>query len=130
MTLYSHIANRSGARKFLFAAASSAIALSIASPVAAQETPAGSTDAGAPSPDQDIIITGIRGSLQRSLDVKREASGVVDVISAEDIGKFPDSNVAASLQRLPGVSIQRDGARGEANGVTIRGFGYRLDPGR
>jgi len=123
MTLYSHIANRSGARKFLLAAASSAIALSIASPVAAQETPAGSADAGAPSPDQDIIITGIRGSLQRSLDVKREASGVVDVISSEDIGKFPDSNVASAMQRLPGVSIQRSGARGEATGVSIRGFG-------
>ncbi|KRC82206.1 TonB-dependent receptor [Sphingomonas sp. Root241] len=71
----------------------------------------------------EIVVTGIRGSLQRNLDAKREASGVVDVISSEDIGKFPDSNVAASLQRLPGVSIQRDGVRGEANGVTIRGFG-------
>lgn len=90
---------------------------------AQNETP----DAQSPNLTQaerdEIVVTGIRGSLQRNLDAKREASGVVDVISSEDIGKFPDSNVAASLQRLPGVSIQRDGVRGEANGVTIRGFG-------
>jgi TonB-dependent receptor len=55
--------------------------------------------------------------------MKREASGVVDVITAEDIGKFPDSNVAASLQRVPGVSIQRSGTRGEPTGITVRGFG-------
>ncbi|WP_241557386.1 TonB-dependent receptor [Croceibacterium ferulae] len=71
----------------------------------------------------EIIVTGLRGSLQRNLDIKRESSGVVDVISAEDIGKFPDSNVAASLQRLPGVSIQRSGSRGEPTGITVRGFG-------
>src|SRR3546814_13705237 len=53
----------------------------------------------------------------------RNAAGVVDAISSEDIGKFPDSNVAASLQRLPGVSIQRSGARGEPQGITVRGFG-------
>lgn len=71
----------------------------------------------------DIVVTGIRGSLQRNLDIKRTSPGVVDVISAEDIGKFPDSNVAASLQRLPGVSINRSGSRGEPQGITVRGFG-------
>ena len=71
----------------------------------------------------EIVVTGLRGSLQRNLDLKRTSSGVVDVISAEDIGKFPDSNVAASLQRLPGVSIQRSGSRGEPTGITVRGFG-------
>ncbi|WP_294310787.1 TonB-dependent receptor [uncultured Sphingomonas sp.] len=71
----------------------------------------------------DIVVTGLRSSLQRNLDIKRTATGVVDAISAEDIGKFPDSNVAASLQRLPGVSIQRSGARGEPTGITVRGFG-------
>ena len=75
------------------------------------------------NPQKDIIVTGIRGSLQRNLDIKREAAGVVDAISSEDIGKFPDSNVAASLQRLPGVSIQRAGPRGEPTGITVRGFG-------
>ncbi|HEU4653785.1 MAG TPA: TonB-dependent receptor, partial [Steroidobacteraceae bacterium] len=72
---------------------------------------------------EEIIVTGIRGSLQRSLDIKKEAAGVVDAISSEDIGKFPDSNVAASLQRVPGISIQRNGQRGEPTGVTVRGFG-------
>ncbi|MFN3469791.1 MAG: TonB-dependent receptor plug domain-containing protein, partial [Novosphingobium sp.] len=73
--------------------------------------------------DEAIIVTGIRGSLQRNMDIKRSASGVVDAISAEDIGKFPDANVADALQRLPGISIQRSGSRGEATGVTVRGFG-------
>jgi iron complex outermembrane receptor protein len=77
---------------------------------------------GAPQSD-DIIVTGLRGSLQRNLDLKRTSSGVVDVISAEDIGKFPDSNVAAALQRLPGVTIVRSGSRGEPTGIAVRGFG-------
>jgi iron complex outermembrane receptor protein len=108
----------SGAWKLALVGASSVLAL-MAVPAAAQD------DNGSPQAEgqDDIVVTGIRGSLQRNLDAKRDAPGVVDVISSEDIGKFPDSNVAASLQRLPGVSIQRDGARGEANGVTIRGFG-------
>jgi iron complex outermembrane receptor protein len=71
----------------------------------------------------EIIVTGIRASLQRDLDIKRNASGVVDAISSEDIGKFPDSNVASALQRLPGIAIQREGSRGDASGVSIRGFG-------
>jgi TonB-dependent receptor len=82
-----------------------------------------SSTPGATESLEEIIVTGIRGSLQRSLDIKRDAAGVVDAISAEDIGKFPDSNVAASLQRVPGVSIQRNGQRGEPTGITVRGFG-------
>ena len=72
---------------------------------------------------EEIVVTGLIGSLQRNLDMKRESAGVVDVITSEDIGKFPDSNVAASLQRVPGVSIQRSGTRGEPEGITVRGFG-------
>jgi len=118
------------AMKAMLAGASSVLALAVCSPAFAQDAPAGqaaSADQTAQTDNantaQDIIVTGIRGSLQRNLDIKRTAIGVVDAISAEDIGKFPDSNVAASLQRLPGVSIQRDGARGEATGITVRGFG-------
>ena len=92
------------------------LALSIWVPAAAQQ-------AQAPETVEEVVVTGIRSSLQHSLDMKREASGVVDVITAEDIGKFPDSNVAASLQRVPGVSIQRSGTRGEPTGITVRGFG-------
>ncbi len=70
---------------------------------------------------EEIVTTGIRGSLNRSMDVKRNSSGVVDAISAEDIGKFPDANLAESLQRITGVSIDRQ--RGEGSQVTVRGFG-------
>jgi TonB-dependent receptor len=90
------------------------------SPLEAQENQSRSGNSGEL---EEVIVTGIRGSMQRNLDMKREARGVVDVISAEDIGKFPDSNVAASLQRVPGVSIQRAGTRGEPTGITVRGFG-------
>ena len=68
-----------------------------------------------------IEVKGIKGSLIRSMDVKRESSGIVDAISAEDIGKFPDTNLAESLQRITGVSIDRK--NGEGFQVTVRGFG-------
>ena len=69
----------------------------------------------------EIVVTGIRASLERSIEIKRSNSGVVDAISAEDIGKFPDTNLAASLQRITGVSIDR--TNGEGSQVTVRGFG-------
>ncbi len=71
--------------------------------------------------DDQIVVTGVRASLDRALDIKRNASGVVEAISAEDIGKFPDTNLAESLQRIPGVSISR--VNGEGSQVTARGFG-------
>jgi len=74
---------------------------------------------------EEVVVTGIRGSLQRALDVKRDAVGVVDAIAAEDIGKFPDQNVAESLQRISGVSIDRSG--GEGQFVTVRGFGPQFN---
>lgn len=69
----------------------------------------------------EIIVTGIRASLRDALNIKRNAQGVVDAISAEDIGKFPDTNLAESLQRITGVSIDRQ--NGEGSTVTVRGFG-------
>lgn len=68
-----------------------------------------------------ISVTGIRGSLVKSMDIKRNSNGVVDAITAEDMGKFPDTNLAESLQRITGVSIDRD--NGEGSKVTVRGFG-------
>ncbi|ATI83301.1 TonB-dependent receptor [Sphingobium yanoikuyae] len=103
------------------ATTASLLAMAFASPAIAQDTE--QTAITSPASESDIIVTGIRGSLQRNLDIKRSSAGVVDVISSEDIGKFPDSNVAASLQRLPGVSINRSGSRGEPDGITVRGFG-------
>jgi len=69
----------------------------------------------------EIVVTGIRASLERAIEIKRSNSGVVEAISAEDIGKFPDTNLAESLQRIPGVSIDR--SNGEGSQVTVRGFG-------
>jgi len=70
---------------------------------------------------EEVLVTGIRASLEASMDIKRESAGVVDAISAEDIGKFPDTNLAESLQRITGVSIDR--VNGEGSQITVRGFG-------
>ncbi|MAD02839.1 TonB-dependent receptor [Pseudoalteromonas shioyasakiensis] len=68
-----------------------------------------------------IEIKGIRGSMIRAMDMKRDATGVVDAISAEEMGKFPDTNLAESLQRITGVSVSR--SNGEGSEITVRGFG-------
>ncbi|MEM6485578.1 MAG: TonB-dependent receptor [Pseudomonadota bacterium] len=70
---------------------------------------------------EEVVVTGIRSSLKDSLDVKRDATQIVDAVSAEDVGKFPDMNVAESLQRITGVSIDRSG--GEGQFITVRGLG-------
>ena len=70
---------------------------------------------------EEVVVTGLRGSLKASMETKRDATGVVDSINAEDIGKFPDTNLAESLQRITGVSIDR--RNGEGALVTARGFG-------
>ncbi len=72
-----------------------------------------------------IEVRGIKGALGRAMDAKREAGGVVDSISAEDIGKFPDTNLAESLQRITGVSIDRSGGEGQL--ITVRGFGPQFN---
>lgn len=68
-----------------------------------------------------VVITGIRQSLETSLNLKRNAQGLVDGIVAEDMGKFPDTNLAESMQRISGVSIDR--SSGEGSKVTVRGVG-------
>lgn len=82
--------------------------------------PAAADDAAAAP---DILVNGYRESIRESLQKERDANAFVDVITAEDIGKFPDKNVADALQRMPGVVITRDG--GEGSRVSIRG----LQPG-
>lgn len=67
-----------------------------------------------------IVVTGFRQSLEAALNLKRENVGAVDAIVAEDIAKFPDQNLAESLQRIPGISITRDG--GEGRSITVRGL--------
>lgn len=74
---------------------------------------------------EEVEVTGIRGSLKAALDTKRFANTSVDAVSAEDMGKFPDRNIAESLQRIPGVSISRSFA-GEGGSVSIRGTNPEL----
>ncbi len=72
----------------------------------------------------DIVVTGFRRSLDAALNVKRDSVSSVDAIVAEDIAKFPDQNLAESLQRIPGISIQRDAGEGRA--ITVRGLGAQF----
>ncbi len=103
-------------RTKLATAISAALSMSVAaSPAIAQQG----------EPVEEVVVTGIRGSLTAALDQKRNSTGVMDAISAEDIGKFPDTNLAESLQRITGVSINR--VEGEGSQVTIRGFGPQFN---
>jgi TonB-dependent receptor len=100
--------------------ASTLAIIAFAGPAMAQNA----APAAAPAAKDDstvVVVTGIRGSLQRSMNIKKNADGVVDGISAEDVGKYPDTNLADSLQRITGVSINR--VSGEGEQVTVRGFG-------
>lgn len=105
---------RGGAR--LLAATS---ALVIATAAQAQDAPTAPA-----AEDEEIVVTGFRASLDAALNVKRESVAAVDAIVAEDIAKFPDQNLAESLQRIPGISIQRDGGEGRA--ITVRGLGSQF----
>lgn len=90
----------------------------------AQPSAFAATDATAEEKVEVIQIRGIRASQEANLNAKRFNDGTVDMITAEDLGKFPDKNVAESLQRIPGVTIQRQ--FGEGAGVSIRGAGQDL----
>jgi TonB-dependent receptor len=102
---------------------SSSIALALGavgiSPVVAQD----SEDAGLM---EEVMVTGVRRSLINSAEIKRDSDGVVDAITAEDIGKFPDTNLAEAMSRITGVSIDRSGPggpQGEGQRITVRGIG-------
>jgi len=91
-----------------------------------QAAPAYSQESTATSQEIDeVVVTGIRASLRESLEVKRDALTVVDVLTSEDVGKFPDKNVAEALQRVSGVSISREFGEGER--VSIRGTAPNLN---
>jgi iron complex outermembrane receptor protein len=107
-------------KRFLvrMAAAASTLALAAAPQLAhAQGGPA----TAQPQEDDTIIVTGFRQSLTAALTARRADNGIVDVIVAEDIADFPDQNLAESLQRISGVSIDRDA--GEGRQITVRGLG-------
>jgi len=90
-------------------------AFSVSAPAMAQQAAA-----PAASEEQEIIVSGIRNSLQQAAQVKRDAPQVMDVITAEDVGKLPDANVAEALQRVTGVQITR--VFGEGQSVSVRGL--------
>jgi len=109
-------------RRRLFVGASGlAVALSLGVGAAAAQT------APQPAPQEEateigeIVVTGFRASLNAALDAKRDSANMVDVIVAEDIADFPDLNLAESIQRVPGVAIDRDA--GEGRSITVRGLG-------
>lgn len=86
----------------------------------AQEAPA----SDAVGDEEEIIVTGFRASLDAALNLKRNSTAAIDAVVAEDIAKFPDLNLAESLQRIPGISIQRDAGEGRA--ITVRGLGAQF----
>ncbi|VVS96468.1 conserved exported hypothetical protein [Sphingomonas sp. EC-HK361] len=88
--------------------------------------PAAVPQSGAESPsDPDIVVTGFRASLNSALNAKRNETAAIDSIVAEDIGKFPDSNLAESMQRIPGVALSR-GDGGEGRNISVRGLGAQF----
>lgn len=103
-------------------AGASALLMSLSATTAmAQEDGTDTPEASEDRVLQSVVVTGFRNSLAQALDVKREASGVVDAIVAEDIAAFPDLNLAESIQRIPGISINR--VAGEGRQITVRGLG-------
>ena len=110
-----HFARRPGAFPMTALAAAAVVTCGL---VQAQTAPPAKPPADEGS---TVIITGFRASIESALTTKREDAGIVDAIRSEDIAKFPDTNLAESLQRIPGVVIDRDA--GEGRNITVRGLG-------
>ncbi|WP_458232374.1 TonB-dependent receptor [Roseateles sp. P5_E8] len=116
-------------QKLILSAISMALAaaygqvLAQAAPAPAPAQPAADS-AAKPDTNQlsTVVVTGFRSSLEKSMVLKQQAIGVRDSIVAEDIGKFPEANVAESLQRVPGVILNRDESSGEGQRISIRGL--------
>src|SRR3990167_1831708 len=89
-------------RKSLLIASVSAAVLRLAAPAFAQDATV-----------DEVVVTGIRASLQQSLETKRKADAIVDSVTAEDVGKFPNTNVAEALTMVPGVTVDRQFGQGE-----------------
>lgn len=98
----------------------SALALLLAGAANAQEAPSDDSAAA----EEEVVVSGFRSSLSQALEVKRSTTSMVDAIVAEDIAKFPDQNLAESLQRIPGVAIERQG--GEGRRISVRGLGSQF----
>lgn len=95
-----------------------------AATVSAAAVPAmAQTDQSQGTVDKEIIVVeGTRASIANSIDAKRESDAIVDVLSADDAGRFPDNNIAESLARIPGISFQRDNDTSDGEFISIRGL--------
>ncbi|MBI1682494.1 TonB-dependent receptor [Caulobacter hibisci] len=109
-------------RSALMAAASSVVLLGAGQAFAQTPASAAAAPAAAQEPSQveEVIVTGFRASLQSALNAKKNSNLIIESVTAEDMGKFPDQNIAESLQRLPGVQIDRE--NGQGTKVRIRGL--------
>lgn len=111
----SHANRPSATSRHALAGVSMLAVAMMAMPAAAQESPPADTPT-----TEEIVVTGIRASLANAARDKEQADQIKDVISAEDIGKLPDTNVAEAMQRITGVQINRD--FGEGSEIAVRGF--------
>ncbi|OWQ92292.1 hypothetical protein CDN99_08135 [Roseateles aquatilis] len=103
------------------------LAVASAANAMAQEQSVAAAPAVAKAPEkgtalEQVVITGIAGSIESSLNQKRRASNLVEVITAEDMGKFPDLNLSESLQRVPGITLERNNV-GDGSAINLRGLG-------
>jgi len=108
----------------------------VCTPLFAQTAPPAATPQSGDDQLQEVVVTGIRASLQRALDIKQQAIGVEDAISAEDIGQFPDASIGEAIARIPGVTVNRGAvsassgaptSTGQVTGITVRGFGNQFN---
>jgi iron complex outermembrane receptor protein len=97
-----------------------AIAMALLKPT----SPAYAADQAAAENLDEVVVTGIRSSIRKSMETKRAATGVIEALTSEDVGKFPDKNLAEALQRVPGIVISRDFGDGER--VNLRGTSATL----
>ena len=111
--------NKSTRRSPLAVSIALIAAISAAGTVNAQTQPQGA-DQGV---IEEITVTGIRGSIQRAIDFKQSSDSIIEAVSAEDLGRLPDTSIADAISRLPGLTSQR--AEGRASAISLRG----TDPG-
>jgi iron complex outermembrane receptor protein len=111
-------------KRRLLGSGSSGMTCALAGLAIAASAQVSAQEATAPEEMEEVIVSGIRASMRDSLSIKRESIQVVDAISAEDVGDFPDKNIGEAIQRVPGVQINRQD--GEGRSVSIRGADQSL----
>ncbi len=103
---------------------STIIGAAVALALTGAAAPAFAAQSTSAQPIEEVVVTGIRSSLRQSIEAKREAVGVVEALTSEDVGKFPDKNLAEALQRVPGIVVNREFGEGER--VNLRGTAATL----